>query len=112
MAPPPILPNMDQQFQPGDIVVLKCGGQIMTVADVDGDGDVVCVWHTRKGKHTYHRYGPPLLKKLSDDADHQQMVEISRLKREVELLHMRAQVDQLRTQAAGITRAMPRIGKA
>jgi uncharacterized protein YodC (DUF2158 family) len=37
------------ELKPGDIVMLKSGGQAMTVAEVDGDA-VLCVWMGEDGE--------------------------------------------------------------
>jgi uncharacterized protein YodC (DUF2158 family) len=37
------------KFEPGDVVVLRSGGQAMTVAAV-GDGEVDCIWTSADGQ--------------------------------------------------------------
>ncbi len=35
---------MKENFQPGDVVILKSGGPQMTIAATRGEGLVLCVW--------------------------------------------------------------------
>jgi uncharacterized protein YodC (DUF2158 family) len=41
---------MDTNFKPGDVVQLNSGGPKMTVAVVQTDGTLRCVWFTADGK--------------------------------------------------------------
>lgn len=45
-------------FKPGDVVQLKSGGPIMTVADVSG-GSILCIW-IEKNK-TFREPFPPIV---------------------------------------------------
>jgi len=42
--------KMDTNFKPGDVVQLNSGGPKMTVAAVQSDGTLRCVWFHEDGK--------------------------------------------------------------
>lgn len=43
-----------EKLKPGDVVRLASGGEAMTVSG--GGNEIVCVWHTDKGKPRQRRY--------------------------------------------------------
>ena len=48
------------KFNVGDIVVLKSGGEIMTINELKENGVCNCVWH-KDGKHYNHDYSQEIL---------------------------------------------------
>ena len=39
---------MSEQFEVGDVVQIKSGGERMTIEEIDEDGNVSCVWFEGK----------------------------------------------------------------
>ena len=55
-------------FQPGDVVVLKSGGQFMTVAEVAEQG-VECIWVGEEGELFRETLPPAVLKATEGTED-------------------------------------------
>ncbi len=55
-------------FEPGDVVVLKSGGQPMTVASVSGD-EVLCIWIGEEGELFRESLPAVTLESLLGDED-------------------------------------------
>lgn len=59
----------DEQFKPGDVVQLKSGGPLMTIAHYASDFEQFwCEWFDGK-KEKGHHFSPAVLKKVSEDDD-------------------------------------------
>ena len=58
---------MESKFENGDIVILKSGGDAMTVERIEQDLQVVCVWsHNHQIKRD--RFSPHVLEKCEGSA--------------------------------------------
>jgi uncharacterized protein YodC (DUF2158 family) len=55
-------------FQPGDVVVLKSGGQYLTVSSASDDG-IDCIWIGEEGELFRDTLPLAVLKLADDDAD-------------------------------------------
>jgi uncharacterized protein YodC (DUF2158 family) len=55
-----------QEWKPGDLVVLKSGGPVMTVNTVFDDGDVRCAWFNGK-KHETADVNAATLRRAEED---------------------------------------------
>ena len=58
---------MSEQFKPGDVVRLKSGGPMMTVAHV-GDDEIYCEWFDDKKEPQGRGFSPVSLKLAGSDA--------------------------------------------
>lgn len=55
----------DDKFKVGDVVILKSGGPLLTVAELtetDGNAVIGCGWFTREGEIRSAEFAPALLK--------------------------------------------------
>lgn len=55
-----------EEWKPGDLVVLKSGGPVMTINTVFGDGEVRCTWFNGK-KHETADVNSATLRLANDD---------------------------------------------
>jgi uncharacterized protein YodC (DUF2158 family) len=60
---------MPDQFKIGDVVILKGGGEFMTVVAIDGE-DIAVAWHSG-GKQQHAEYPAAALRK--DEPFHQEL---------------------------------------
>ena len=56
----------NEAFQPGDVVVLKSGGPLMTVSSIDRDGDLNCVWFI-EAERKFAEFKAPSVKRADSD---------------------------------------------
>ncbi len=56
----------NENFEVGDVVVLKSGTTKMTIEGYDGE-EYDCVWHNVNDELKQHTFNPDLLKKVDDD---------------------------------------------
>jgi uncharacterized protein YodC (DUF2158 family) len=56
-------------FEPGDVVILKSGGQSMTVAAIASDDTVECIWLGDEGDLFRQAIPAVALTSVADDTD-------------------------------------------